>query len=464
MCVAALLGTGCEADSPQSRSPSAGATDPPQLGSSAAQVSDSTELIVLGLDGATFHVIDELIAAGRLPNFERLIATGARAVLNSERPLRSPPIWTTIATGRTREDHGIESFFVETDDGRKIPVTSRMRKSRTFWEILAEKGVSTGIVGWWPSWPADSLANGFIVADRAWPIQFSPNAVPYGARRDSQGQLAEWDMAGRTWPPDLFEEFRPFILTEESVVNPRYTKAIFGVDAKPSKEMWNAYWAFAKDHTFFRAGVHFLNARSPRVFVFYLEGPDVMSHYYWHYRDSEGFEIDQAKRELFGEVVNRYYVYCDGVIAALQEAAGKGASIVVVSDHGFTTFPDLKERWERGETIEHGGGQGGYPFWHDVGGIFLAAGPGFAAGEELPDASIYDVAPTILYRMDTATGADMPGKILASAFSESFRVAHHPRTVPTWERKGLRPEAPALAPSAVDDAILEKLKSLGYVN
>ena len=52
-----------------------------------------------------------MLAAGELPHIRRLIARGSRASLKSEKPISSPPIWTTISTGRRRQDHGIQSFI-----------------------------------------------------------------------------------------------------------------------------------------------------------------------------------------------------------------------------------------------------------------------------------------------------------------------------------------------------------------
>lgn len=452
--VFALVAAGCVGDEPSS---------PESLARPTGHETGGTELILLGVDGATFHVMDGLASEGVLPNLSRLRREGVSGTMESERPLRSPPIWTTLATGRMREDHGIESFFVERPDGAKIPVTTQMRTARPFWDIFSAQGISTGVVAWWPSWPADAIENGFVIADRAWPIRFSPNAVPYGSRRDSQGRVDDWDFARRTWPEELWGEFEPYILTEEGVMNEDYSQVLFGGRFPIEQEMWNAFWVFAKDHTFVRSGTHFLATRRPRVFALYLQGVDVLSHYYWHYRAEEGFRIAEPKRKIYGEVLERYYQYVDHVVGGLLEAAGEGVAIMVVSDHGFQTFDDLKVRWERGETVEHGGGKGGYPFWHNTGGVFMAAGPGFASGVTLEKASIYDVMPTLLHRMGLPVAGDMPGRVIDEAFAPDFMERNPPRTVETWET-GEAVEVGPLDASPVDGAIMEKLRSLGYVD
>ena len=50
------------------------------------------------------------MSEGKLPNFARLRQEGAYGRLQSSPPLLSPVIWTTIATGKTPDQHGIGHF------------------------------------------------------------------------------------------------------------------------------------------------------------------------------------------------------------------------------------------------------------------------------------------------------------------------------------------------------------------
>jgi predicted AlkP superfamily phosphohydrolase/phosphomutase len=86
-------------------------------------------VIVLGLDGMDPDVVERLMAEGALPHFRQLRDGGASGRLRSSPPLLSPIIWTTIATGKPPETHGI-GHFVATDPqtGKQLPVTSRMRR------------------------------------------------------------------------------------------------------------------------------------------------------------------------------------------------------------------------------------------------------------------------------------------------------------------------------------------------
>jgi predicted AlkP superfamily phosphohydrolase/phosphomutase len=102
------------------------------LGSLACRSPGSDPFVVLiGLDGATPSVIDELRSKGKLPNFERLVRRGAHGPLQSvaaQRVLRpsarhgffSPIVWTSIATGQVPEDHGVLDFVLPVGDSSTV--------------------------------------------------------------------------------------------------------------------------------------------------------------------------------------------------------------------------------------------------------------------------------------------------------------------------------------------------------
>ena len=54
-------------------------------------------------------------------------------------------VWTTIATGKTPDQHGIGHFVAVNDKtGEQLPVTSAMRKVKAVWNILSDAGRSGG--------------------------------------------------------------------------------------------------------------------------------------------------------------------------------------------------------------------------------------------------------------------------------------------------------------------------------
>ncbi|HEV7498669.1 MAG TPA: alkaline phosphatase family protein, partial [Vicinamibacteria bacterium] len=148
---------------------------------------------VIGVDGLDRRMAEQMIGRGEMPHLQALRGAGAHAVLRAE-PEQVPAIvWTTIATGRGPEAHGIRAagarrlpgmrtpVSLADDDpfaralgaatrllrlGRAQPATSVLRGAKTFWNVASEKGLRVGVVNWWATWPADAV-NGYVVTERA---------------------------------------------------------------------------------------------------------------------------------------------------------------------------------------------------------------------------------------------------------------------------------------------------------
>jgi arylsulfatase A-like enzyme len=98
---------------------------------------------------------------------------------------------------------------------------------------------------------------------------------------------------------------------------------------------------------------------------------------------------------------------------------------------------------------------------HDVRGVVIASGPAFRKGIRIEDATILDIAPTVLAVMGHPVAEDMDGRPLLEIITNEHLDAHPALSVPTYEPSG-RP-APQEIGSAMDESIKEKLKALGYI-
>ena len=70
----------------------------------------ASRVVVIGLDGATWDLLDPWIENGDLPNLAQLVEGGAAGTLESVFPPMSPPAWTSAATGKNPGEHGIYDF------------------------------------------------------------------------------------------------------------------------------------------------------------------------------------------------------------------------------------------------------------------------------------------------------------------------------------------------------------------
>ncbi|MFH1844921.1 MAG: alkaline phosphatase family protein, partial [bacterium] len=68
-------------------------------------------VLLVGLDGGTWKIMDPLLAEGRLPAHAALQRRGVAADLKVPLPSYSPPLWTSIASSRTADEHGIHDHL-----------------------------------------------------------------------------------------------------------------------------------------------------------------------------------------------------------------------------------------------------------------------------------------------------------------------------------------------------------------
>ena len=84
------------------------------------------KVFVLGLDGATWDMLEPLLQEGLLPNLARLREQGVSGSLRSVFPPLSPVAWTGVMTGKNSGKHGIFEFLEHGHD----PLGGRVNSSR----------------------------------------------------------------------------------------------------------------------------------------------------------------------------------------------------------------------------------------------------------------------------------------------------------------------------------------------
>jgi predicted AlkP superfamily phosphohydrolase/phosphomutase len=121
-------------------------------------------LLIIGLDGATWDVLDPMIAAGRMPALQRFMAEGVAGVLQSTNPPITPAAWTTFMTGKGPGRHGIidfEKYHVHTHE-LTFNSTFEIRE-QTLWELLSDKRLRIGSINVPMTYPPKPV-NGFMIS------------------------------------------------------------------------------------------------------------------------------------------------------------------------------------------------------------------------------------------------------------------------------------------------------------
>ena len=427
-------------------------------------------ILVFAIDGLEWSVMKPLIDAGRMPATAALMQRGTYGYLESMIPTYSPAIWTSIATGKNPDKHGIPHFVYRVgpgdDDFRFF--TSGHRKTKAFWNILSEYDKTVDVIGWWMTYPAE-VVNGVIVAqtNTTGVIENSENALWKGTLLPG--------VEDQVYPPERTTEVMD-ILAETDRSMDSVVTAIFGGLPQAKTEftrlVWEqSLWAFRADAVYARIAQRRLDEKQPfDVFALYLSGPDVAGHRFWRYAYPSEFWHPPIEEEIaaFGKVLDDYYVHVDRVIGDLLARAPDGTTVFVVSDHGMHVVnPDREFRPEDEPGFRLSGNHLDAPP-----GVFIAAGPNIvSAGESAvldrahPIGRAYDILPTLLALKGIPVGEDFDGAAMLNVIAPAFLDAFPIRSVKTHDDRAWEAARQGRMKEAADRAErLEQLKSLGYIN
>ncbi|HZO10161.1 MAG TPA: alkaline phosphatase family protein, partial [Myxococcota bacterium] len=105
----------------------------------------AARVLLVGIDGVEWSVARPLIQEGRLPHLRALMERGSFGRLATMTPTLSPILWTTIATGRKPEEHGILGFT----DADLRQYSSAQRRGRAVWNVADLYHLASDVFGWW---------------------------------------------------------------------------------------------------------------------------------------------------------------------------------------------------------------------------------------------------------------------------------------------------------------------------
>ena len=404
-------------------------------------------VLVLGFDGLDPEAVDRLISEGRLPHFARLRQEGAYGRLRSFEPMLSPILWTTIATGRTPDAHGIGHFVaLDPATGEPLPVTSDLRRVRALWDLLSERERTTALVGWWATWPPEPI-QGWVVSDHlAYHFLFGDG-------------LTAADPTVKTSPPGLEAELAPLVVRPAAIGRAELapfadvTEADLARPLDVQDDLAHLRWVIASAETYRRIGLELWRSRRPDVELVYFEGTDSVAHLFGHLVRREGLASELAAQQArYGRAVEAMYERADAILGDFLAAADRATTVLVLSDHGFElgVLPDDPSRLRDMRRVSER--------FHRPEGVLYAWGRGVEAGARFDGATLLDVAPTVLALQGLPASREMPGRVLDEGF---VRLAV-PERVATFEATP-RAKTAVARDAAADQAMLEHLKSLGYL-
>ncbi|HMC76259.1 MAG TPA: alkaline phosphatase family protein [Vicinamibacterales bacterium] len=377
-----------------------------------APARETPHVTLILLDGASLEYVWPRVAAGRLPNFGRMldINSGASMDLATIRPTQPDPVWAAVATGMYPAKNGVRSaasYFGRGDDRpldllpdhcfshilvrlgivRDQPNSSAAWRARPLWAILSDYGISSGIVRWPLTYPAQPFS-GFLVTDRFHQLI---------------GSMIEPDERS-IHPPDIL---------------PIARDAFAG---STGADRWDEFYR--------RAAREIMTGRPVQLEAIRYQELDAAGHFYLRYAQPRGFgDVADSDRQQNGAVLDRAYATIDGVIGAAIERQSPGDLLLVISGFGMQPVTPVKHLAAR--ILRDPDVSGTHENAPD--GFMLAYGTTVLAGRK-PRASIVDVTPTILYFLGVPVGRDMDGFARADLFTPAFTAQRPVAFIPSHGR------------------------------
>lgn len=287
-----------------------------------------TKTLFIGLDGATFTVLDEMTrelpgVGVTMPFLKRFLENGVRAKLRSTPNPLTPPAWTSIMTGRGPGGHGVYDFIRAEDKGDEVYFTlydARDIRTETIWSIASRHDHSV-------------VALNFPLTAPPKPIKGSlvPGFVPWKHLR--RNMTPEGLYARLSEIPD----FNPKELAWDFAREKQALEAMSDDDS----EQWVRYH-LPREEQWFRIAEHLLKEDRPELMAVLFDGTDKIQHQAWPFLDpsllaKEPSPWQQRMRALCLD----YFRNLDRYIERLVTLAGPDAQVFMASDHGFTATTEV---------------------------------------------------------------------------------------------------------------------------
>jgi hypothetical protein len=418
---------------------------PLDIDASLARPASGGRVLLIALDGGSLDFLSAAALEGRLPNFGKILDSGAAMHLATIRPTQPDPVWTTVATGKLPAKsgvrsaahyrvaamseplellpdscfaHGLEYFgFI---DAR--PHTSASVRARPIWSILGSAGMLSGVVNWPLTHPAPPI-RGYLVSDQF----YRPGAAslePEDPTRELESRPAA---ALAINPPELFDAARAAGDMASSDPEPPSAAAYARAEARRTlvgAQPFVTDWMY--EHV-----ARALQAQIAPVFaaVRYRE-LDVAGHRFLRYAMPRAFgDVSPDERKLYGQVLESAYARVDALIGRALASLGPDDLLLVVSGFGMEPQTVGKRMLER--YIGNPDLSGSHENAPD--GFMLAYGSAVARGRK-DRASVVDVVPTVLYFLGLPVAHDMDGYARADIFRREFSDSRPIAFIETYER------------------------------
>jgi predicted AlkP superfamily phosphohydrolase/phosphomutase len=271
-------------------------------------------LLVLGLDGASFDVIEPLAREGRLPCLSAWMREGMACPLRSTVPPMSFPAWSTFQTGLDPAEHGLFDFTQKLPGAYRIRFTNGSdRSGASLFGRVSRAGGRLLALGMPATFPPEPVS-GLLVAGFDAPV--STGTDPRMAS-DAGLYRAVAERAGAWMQPDMDEAAR-----DEGWHELAAGRLLTRIDRKQA-------FALEALEQLRREGQGL-----PDLTCIVFSESDTAAHHFWRDHDPASPRHDPAASPVRKNALAAVYERLDAACGEIRAAFPDETLCVVASDHG----------------------------------------------------------------------------------------------------------------------------------
>ncbi|MGB9715793.1 MAG: alkaline phosphatase family protein [Thermodesulfovibrionales bacterium] len=259
-------------------------------------------VLVIGLDGATFDLIDPWVEEGKLPVLAECIKGGTRSNLLSTPLSNSAQAWSSFITGKNPGKHGIYDFFETREDSYGVRfLNASYRKGKSLWRLISDADKKVGVMNVPMTYPAEAV-NGVFLSGLDSPGIDSNFAYPKGLMEEIYKNVGGYILEPGIW--GYIRRGRPDIALQKLL------------------EMVKIRTSTAR---------YLMKSRDWDLFMVVYTATDKVQHHFWKYIDPTRPEYQSNLP--YSNAILQVYQEIDKSIQILLENA-VDASVIIMSDHG----------------------------------------------------------------------------------------------------------------------------------
>jgi len=368
-------------------------------------------VVVIGVNGMEMDVLRPLILQGKMPNLSSVIKRGAYGKLRTVSAPNCPRVYSTLFTSTSPEEHGVTGFIVG-----GVTANTNMLKEEPIWSILSKNQITVGMANVPATFPVMPV-NGYMVSGMLTRGKNCEDGVLCAPK------LSEVEGGSAVYPaslkPELIKNVGDYYVDCERMPS---AEELQGHES----EVINAWLK----------KVELIRGQQTQLFDYLLQNhptqftwlgqscEDRTGHWLYPiapYNAGYNPKVNAVREDAFPN----QYVAFDKVLGSILKHIDDNTYLFIVSDHGIKplrefeqTDPHMHMDHEKTTPViaKHDFADG-----DEVPGTFFAMGPNIKHDLRLMgfEASVYDIAPTILSLYGIAEPTQMHGHVLTQIFEGS---------------------------------------------